>query len=246
MAEAMGQSNATRVIDMGANDHNIYTPAYAIYEHGTLARILLFNYVTDPSGDSDLDITLNLGGLRMGTSGVQVKYLSTEYSFCCVLFDGPSFRYLSAGSTAQKGNITWGGQTFGGLFSSDGRLMGAPNVPTIPCNFSTQICHITVPAPSAALVFLYPLSSSGTPATLLEKTFATTRSTKTKNTVTVDFGVVATSNGENGGNRRFGSTSEGTKKVHSGANAGRIRRRLREAEGVMMLVWVFGLAVSSF
>ena len=41
MAEAMGQSNTTRVIDMGSNDDNIYTPAYAIYEHGTLARALL-------------------------------------------------------------------------------------------------------------------------------------------------------------------------------------------------------------
>jgi len=86
MAEAMGQTNATRVIDMGANDHNIYTPVYAIYEHGTLARILLFNYVTDPSGDSDLDIALNFRGSRVETSGVQVKYLSTGYSFCCDLY----------------------------------------------------------------------------------------------------------------------------------------------------------------
>jgi hypothetical protein len=152
------------------------------------------------------------------------------------------FRYLSAISTAQKGNITWGGQTFGGLFTSDGRPMGALNISSIPCNSSTQICSITVPAPSAALVFLTPHSA----APLLEKTFATTRTTRTKNTVTVDFGVVATSNGENGRSRRLGSTSEGTKKklrVRSGAGDDRIGERIKL---LLLVVWVFGFAALSF
>jgi hypothetical protein len=75
MAEALGRSNTTQVLDMGSNDHNIFTPAYAIYEHGTLARVLLFNYVTDPSGASDLNINLNFAGTQVGASGVRVKYV---------------------------------------------------------------------------------------------------------------------------------------------------------------------------
>ena len=75
MAEALGQSNMTQVIDMSSNDDNIYTPSYAIYDHGTLARVLLFNYVTDPSGASDLNIELNFEGPRVGLSSVQVKYV---------------------------------------------------------------------------------------------------------------------------------------------------------------------------
>ena len=128
--------------------------------------------------------------------------------------------------------------------------MGALNISTIPCDFSTLICRITVPAPSAALVFLNPLSSSGNGivATLLEKTFATTRSTRTRNTVTVDFGVMATSNGENGRSRRLGSTSEGTrkKKVNSGACGGRIRERLLEGQALMLLVWLSAFVISNF
>jgi hypothetical protein len=58
---------------------------------------LLFNYVTDPSGASDLTVQLNLagagggGGGGSGPSQVQVKY-------------------LQASSVAQKGNFTWANQ----------------------------------------------------------------------------------------------------------------------------------------
>jgi len=72
MAEALGPSNATQVIDLTANGNNIYSPAYAIYEHGTLVRVMLFNYVTDSSGTSDLSVSLNLAGTQVAGS-VQVK-----------------------------------------------------------------------------------------------------------------------------------------------------------------------------
>jgi hypothetical protein len=60
MAETLGSSNVSQVLDLGANDGNIYTPAYAIYENGNVTRVGLFNYITDPSGASDYvaDITV--------------------------------------------------------------------------------------------------------------------------------------------------------------------------------------------
>ena len=93
MAEALGPSNTTQVVDLLPNNANIYTPAYSIYEGGTLARILLFNYVSDPSGASDLTVQLNLSGAggSPGPSQVQVKY-------------------LQASSVSQKGNFTWANQ----------------------------------------------------------------------------------------------------------------------------------------
>jgi hypothetical protein len=63
MAEAMGSSNQSQVIDLQANGGNIFTPAYAIYENGDPARIALFNFVTDPSGNSDITPTINFGGM---------------------------------------------------------------------------------------------------------------------------------------------------------------------------------------
>ena len=92
MAEAVGPSNATQIVDLLPNNGNMHTPAYSIYEGGTLVRILFFNYVTDPSGASDL-IQLNLSGAggSPGPTQVQVK---------C----------LEASSVSQKGDFTWTGQ----------------------------------------------------------------------------------------------------------------------------------------
>lgn len=75
MAETIGPTNTTQVLDVQANSNNIFTPAYAVYEHGTLVRALLMNYASDPSGASD--IYVDLGTVAGGTplpSSVQVKY----------------------------------------------------------------------------------------------------------------------------------------------------------------------------
>lgn len=139
----------TQIVDLLPNNANIYTPAYSIYEGGALARILLFNYVSDPSGSSDLTVQLNLNcvGAGGGPSQVQVKY-------------------LKASSVSQKGNFTWANQvfplffpffnkksiiayrliesffpsqTFGDNFASDGRLEGTENIETI---FSAVLLHL--------------------------------------------------------------------------------------------------------
>ena len=91
MAETLGLTNTTQIVDLFPNNANIYTPAYSIYEGGVLARMLLFNYVSDSSGASDLVVKLDLSGVGGPPSQVKVKY-------------------LQASSVAQKGNFTWAGQ----------------------------------------------------------------------------------------------------------------------------------------
>ena len=78
MAEALGTSNTSRVVDLLANDGNEFTPAYAIYEHDTLARVALVNFMTDPSGANDYTVSISVGGGDSGQpaatpASVQVK-----------------------------------------------------------------------------------------------------------------------------------------------------------------------------
>jgi len=198
MAEAIGPSNTTQVLDLQVNGNNEFTPGYAIYENGDPARVALFNYVTDPSGASDVTAVISVaqpnGGGSSTPSSVQVKY-------------------LSAASVSQKGNITWAGQTYGSIFESDGRLTGSEDVKTVQCDTTAQTCSVTVPAPGFALVFLKSQDdTAGAPS----KTFATTALTKTANTATIAATVLATSNGHGGPgdplneNSELGSTSKGS------------------------------------
>lgn len=61
-----GRTNTSRLIDLGANNGNEFTPGYAIYENEKLARMALFNYVNDPSGASDLSVAIAVGGGQTG------------------------------------------------------------------------------------------------------------------------------------------------------------------------------------
>ena len=78
----------------------------------------------------------------------------------------------------------------------------------MPCDQVQNSCVVSVPAPGAALVFFSDAAQAGAGA---QATFATTAVTKTKNTVTVDPSVLATSNGQSGRQRlaQQGGTSEG-------------------------------------
>ncbi|KAJ7592239.1 hypothetical protein C8J56DRAFT_1131767 [Mycena floridula] len=186
MAEAMGPTNASQITDLEPNNNNDLTPAYAIYENEVPMRVALFNYMDDPTGASTLSVTVSLAGGNLP----QVKV-----------------KYLLAPSVVSKYNFTWAGQTFGGVYESDGRLKGDPDVKTVTCNGGN--CIITVPAPSMALVFLsdQALQESDTGTTV---TFPTTVFTKTLNTATVDASILATSNGHQGfteGEGNGGSTS---------------------------------------
>ncbi|KAI0739385.1 glycoside hydrolase family 79 protein [Daedaleopsis nitida] len=196
VAEALGKSNTSQVKDM-LPDNNEFNPVYSVYENGVLARMVMINYLTDPSGAHDYTATVNVGGDQFGEANsvpAQVKV-----------------KYLLAPSVSEKDNITWGGQTLGGRFQVDGRLQGEENVQTVPCDQTANSCQIRVPAPGAALVYFSDDAQSAASAPGQDaQTFPTTVLTKTKNTVSVDPAVLATAQGMSGKDRQQqGGTSEG-------------------------------------
>ncbi|KAJ7445248.1 hypothetical protein FB451DRAFT_1433309 [Mycena latifolia] len=118
MAEAMGPSNLTQVLDL--NITGDYTPAYGLYENGKPVCVAVFNYVDDPTGGSNVTVVVSIAG-RATPAQVKVKY-------------------LLANSVSQKGGYTWAGQTFGVFFESDGRLMRVEDIKTVQCDAGAQSC----------------------------------------------------------------------------------------------------------
>ncbi|KAL1739670.1 glycoside hydrolase family 79 protein [Schizophyllum fasciatum] len=208
LSEALGPSGTAQVLDLQGNGGNIHTPQYAVYEHGALARVALFNYVTDGSGANDYTATVRADGLP---GSVRVKYLSA-----------------GEGGVAALKDFKYAGQTFGNMFEVDGLLRGDPDVQTVSCD--NGACSVHVPAPGFALVFIAE-DDAAVPST----TFATTAQTKTLNTATVDPSILATANGMNGAQRGWlGSTSHGS--VTGGARVrATVGREMGWVVGVVVL-----------
>ncbi|KII84147.1 glycoside hydrolase family 79 protein [Plicaturopsis crispa FD-325 SS-3] len=194
VAETFGPSGNAQILDLNANNGDIFTPAYVIYEDGEAARVALFNYMTDPSGANTYTATISVGGGDTGTPNAVPNSVKVKY--------------LKAPSVGEKSNITWAGQTFGGFFQSDGRLYGDLDIQTVNCDTNANTCQIQVPAPGFALVFLTDNAFNEASPTG-QQTFPTTAMTKTHNTVTIPPSVLATSNGHGGANQLSGSTSQG-------------------------------------
>ncbi|KAG6894191.1 hypothetical protein C0993_012104 [Termitomyces sp. T159_Od127] len=167
-AESLGPSNGTQVLDLGAND---FTPCYGFYENGAPVCVGCINYVTDPTGASDLKVQIAIGGSGIGQPNQSPATVKVKY--------------LLASSVSQKGNFTWAGQTFGDNFASDGRPVGDINITTITCNGTMNLCTVPVSAPSYALIYL-TYTSLNKPGSAATQTFATTVHTRFRNTATVD------------------------------------------------------------
>ncbi|KAJ6595642.1 hypothetical protein DFH09DRAFT_144191 [Mycena vulgaris] len=183
-SEVFGKTNTSQIIDLLGNDANIYTPQYAIYENGAIARVALFNYITDATGKSDYTATITVSGGTVPSS-VQVKYFLSD-------------------SVSTKDNITWAGQTLGTIHEVDGRFKGDLSVVTIACDTSANTCLVPVPAPAFALVSLTEEEDIST------VTFSTSTYTNAAGTATIAASVLATSNGMSGKNWELGSTSSGS------------------------------------
>ncbi|THH18225.1 hypothetical protein EW146_g2708 [Bondarzewia mesenterica] len=195
MAEILGPSNTSQVVDLFANSNNIFTPAYAIYENGNPTKVALFNYVTDSSGSSNYTAAIAVGGGSTGQTSATPSSVKVKY--------------LSASSVASITDFTWAGQTFGNNFQADGRLQGNLDVKTVQCDTTTGTCSVQVPAPGFALVFLNEDSfSEVSPSSTV--TYPTTIQTKAVNTIQVDPSVLATSNGHSGMADHLGTTSAGS------------------------------------
>ncbi|KAF9233183.1 glycoside hydrolase family 79 protein [Melanogaster broomeanus] len=208
--ETLGSSRTAQLVDMTNSlasngvapvSTSTYTPVYAVYENGQMARLVAFNFVSDSSGASAASLVVAVQGASVAS--VQVKY-------------------LQAPSVSDKYDITWAGQTFGGTFASDGRPMGPLSIQTIACDTTTSTCTIPLPAPCIALIFLTPGAFSESNPTAVE-TFATTAYTKTVNTATMDPSVLATNNGISGVEREvLASTSNENGAVRVRATIGAV------------------------
>ncbi|KAG8988917.1 hypothetical protein FRB90_002499, partial [Tulasnella sp. 427] len=139
VAEALGKSGHSQVMDLQLDNNNENRAGYAIYEQGVATRAVFINYVSNP-GASDYTVQLAIGGQQ--TNLPSKTPLSVRV------------KYLRADSVSVKYNITWANQTMGQQYASDGRLYGDVDVQTIQCDTNTNLCNIPVPSPSAALVFL--------------------------------------------------------------------------------------------
>jgi hypothetical protein len=73
VAETLGPSNVSQVVDLSAENDNIYAPSYAIYENGAPVRLALFNYVSDSSGASDYTAVISLAGTDLPSGNVSVR-----------------------------------------------------------------------------------------------------------------------------------------------------------------------------
>lgn len=111
MPEVLGNTNTSRVMDLFANSDNDATPAYAIYENDQLARVALFNYMTDPTGAMALNVSVAVGGGETGQavttpSQVKVKYVAVlKWPVCFDLsaLPGISLHPLSVRSLTSLG-----------------------------------------------------------------------------------------------------------------------------------------------
>lgn len=187
IAEAFGKSNTSKIVDLTPSPENdanyIYHPVYAIYENDVVARMVLFNFIDDSTGGSDLHVTINI----QNQSPTQVQV-----------------RYFRADSVSEQYDIYWANQTLGHSFASDGRLYGRLETITIACDGGA--CIVPVPAPSVALVYL-------TDAALEESSVSEDVTSTYPTTIlgfgsaTVDVGSLSTSNGKEGSGE--GSTSKG-------------------------------------
>jgi hypothetical protein len=124
VAETLGSSNQSQVVDLQLNGANPYTPGYAIYENGTPTRALLINFMDDGgAGTATYTGYVHIGGAN--------NIADTTPSTVTV-------RYLRAPSVSEKFNITWADQTLGGgQFLSDGRMQGTVNTVTVNCSGGT-------------------------------------------------------------------------------------------------------------
>ncbi|KAJ9114611.1 hypothetical protein QFC22_005484 [Naganishia vaughanmartiniae] len=189
IAEALGPSNTSQVVDMSPQNDNIYAPMYAIYENGAPVRLALFNYVSDSSRASDYTATISLGGADLPSGNISV-------------------RYMRAPSVAEKYDITWANQTMGAAYTSDGRLYREQETVSIQCDMTAKTCSVPVYAPSMALVFL--TTGAMQEAVGSEQATATFGTTYINvGSATVDPAALSTGNGQMGSSAT-GATSEGS------------------------------------
>jgi hypothetical protein len=234
VAELFGKSENSRIVDIThtssipvntqtitnedgstydtTSSEDMYHPTYLVYDGETPARAALFNFISDPSGASDAQVTLNFNNTAAPS---QV-----------------SVRYFRASEVEEQYNLTWAGQTMGTSFTSDGILRGDRQTDTIQC--TNGVCVIPVPAPAVAIVYLTEDALTSSTPSEEAAPFATT--VIGLGDATVDPRVLETSNGRNGDK---GSTSKGSVASNDGRSRAVLEMGVAGVlAGLTMGVWV--------
>lgn len=109
MAEAFGKSNTSQIIDMKGNNGDVNTPQYAIYENGKLAKVALFNFMTDPTGAHDYTAALHLNGAgAVVPAQVHVKYVHAFYMYTSSKPSKISYRFICLSESGYA--LGWSGK----------------------------------------------------------------------------------------------------------------------------------------
>ena len=96
MAEALGKTNTSRVVDLTTNE---FAPVYGIYEHDTLARVALVNFLTEQNGVGSYQATISVGGGLTGEPNATPASVKVK----CVLLQFVSDCHISLSATLATG-----------------------------------------------------------------------------------------------------------------------------------------------
>lgn len=94
-AEVLGPTGTAQIVDLNANNGNIYTPAYAVYEKGSIARVALFNYVTDATGGNTYTASIAVGGGQSGQPNGSPPTVKVKCVLVILLLSRPRILTLS-------------------------------------------------------------------------------------------------------------------------------------------------------
>ncbi|EJD47719.1 glycoside hydrolase family 79 protein [Auricularia subglabra TFB-10046 SS5] len=234
MAEALGKTGTARVADLNANAGNAFTPAYMIYENNQPARVVLINYMSDPSGGHDYTARIASSG-----SQVWVRYMLAPYVASKKNITRVQISYIPARDVCNRYPFLI--QTFGHYFESDGLLRGKHTTEIVPC--SGGQCPVRVPAPGIALVFLNEPAYVPENAEAMSQTFMTSHTTKRYNTAAVPAAAIQTSNGLDASQRKAmgqSSTSSGRWREEHGA-ASSVSPRTAACAALAVVTFIFFL-----
>ncbi|KAJ7266877.1 glycoside hydrolase superfamily [Mycena haematopus] len=118
-AEVFGKTNTSQIMDLHGNGNNIYTPQYAIYENGAIARVALFNYVKYFLSDSvstktnitwagqTLGIARQVDGRFKGDLNIVTITCDTGANTCLIPVPAPAFALVFLTPEASIPTVTF-------------------------------------------------------------------------------------------------------------------------------------------
>ncbi|KAJ7114786.1 hypothetical protein C8R44DRAFT_740153 [Mycena epipterygia] len=156
MAEALGPSNNSQVVNLPIANLSEHTPVYGIYENGTPKRVAAINFVDDPSGANDVELKISISGSTLPGS-VKMKYLKAasvtfggNFASDGRPMDDEDIQAVPCDAGAQSCTVTVPAPGFALVFLTDDATTedtGAPNI-TFATTARTKTHNTATVAPS--------------------------------------------------------------------------------------------------